>query len=105
MKWMLVIVVIISADDVSHSAILFESKAACAAAGEAFVDRFPGFEWADPRDETAIETPVVRQQVRCVPAGDGVIKPTSGSDHEPRVEIRPAERPRLSPRAVARNAS
>ena len=76
MKWMLVIVVITFADDVSHRSVMFESKEACVAAGKAFTARFPGFDWHDPDDESAIVQPVVKQQVRCVPAEPRIVAPT-----------------------------
>ena len=68
MKWVLVIVVIATSEDVTYRSVAFDSKADCAAAGEAFVARFPGFAWHDPEDETAIEPPVVRSHLRCLPA-------------------------------------
>ncbi len=70
MKWILVIVVVSLAEDVTYRSVPFDSKEACAAAGEAFVESFPGFAWHDPADETAVEPPVVRSHLRCLPADE-----------------------------------
>ena len=70
MKWILIIVVVNLAEDVSYRSVPFETEADCAAAGQAFVARFPGFEWHNPSDETAVEAPVVRSHLRCIEAED-----------------------------------
>ncbi len=68
MEWLLVMVLVSSMDDIEFEPMRFATKAECVAAAEAFVERYPAFEWRDPSDEWAVENPVVRSYVECVPA-------------------------------------
>ncbi len=67
MEWLLVIVLVSSMDDIEFEPMRFVTKAECVAAAEAFVERYPAFEWRD-RLEPRTENPVVRSYVECVPA-------------------------------------
>lgn len=67
MEWLLAIVLVSPMDYTEFEPIRFATKAECVVAAQAFVERYPAFEWRD-RLEPRTENPVVRSYVECVPA-------------------------------------
>lgn len=71
MKWILVIVILSSADDSRIKQIEFRTEAACMSAARHFVAQNPGVELREPRNERNVEQPVLRSYVQCTPqSGD-----------------------------------
>ena len=69
MKWVLLIFLLSPTKYMDFKPTAFETEARCLAAAEAFVERYPAFEWRRwPRDR--IERPVVRSYVECLPANE-----------------------------------
>ncbi|HEB79571.1 MAG TPA: hypothetical protein ENI79_03735 [Rhodospirillales bacterium] len=71
MEWLLIIVLFSSTEDIDHAPVRFETQPECIAAAEAFVRKFPAFEFRDRSDKRAVETPVIRSYVECIPKPSG----------------------------------
>ncbi|MGH6953302.1 MAG: hypothetical protein ACREGL_03915 [Alphaproteobacteria bacterium] len=66
MKWYLLIVLLGSEMNSEIDPVEFPSEAECVAAGNAFIERFPMFDWLVPPDESSVIRPVLRSHVECV---------------------------------------
>lgn len=67
MKWVLLVHLIAPGENVDYEPLPFETRAECAAAGEAFAEKYPAFEWLDRSGDPArTEPPVVRSSVECI---------------------------------------
>ena len=68
MDWLLVIVLMTAVGEADPERVRFSALTDCEAAAHAFVDRYPAFEWRARADSGAVEAPVIRSYVACVPA-------------------------------------
>ncbi len=67
MKWLLVIILLSPPDGAGPKPIAFADKAACIASAEAFVARYPEFEFRNSTGDGAVVRLVVRPHVRSLP--------------------------------------
>ena len=67
MKWLLVLILLSPPDGAGPEPIAFADKAACIAAAEAFVARYPELELWNYSGSLAVDRLVVRPTVRCRP--------------------------------------
>ena len=68
-KWVLLVHLISPGEHVEYEPLPFETKAECIAAGRAFAEKYPAFEWLDRSGEPArTEYAVFRSFVECVSA-------------------------------------
>jgi len=68
MKWLMVIFLVSPADDIASKPQSFESREACVAVAQAFVESNPAFELrVRGADSLEVEHPVIRSYVECAP--------------------------------------
>ncbi len=66
MKWLLLVVLIVSDDGAPYEPIPYVSEIKCIAAAKEFVRRYPAFEWRDHRKPGGLTTLVDRPYVECL---------------------------------------
>jgi hypothetical protein len=66
MEWLFVVVMMTSEGNDRHTLAKYSIESECVVAAEAFVARYPAFEFRHGADDNVIE-PVVRSYVECLP--------------------------------------
>ena len=67
MKWLLVITFLAPMEDDVAECFTFDTKAECVTAAQAFVKENPGAKLRDHVDSLAVEPPILRFYVACMP--------------------------------------